>query len=469
MRHCGRCEALDRAGTARLVEDHERCSCQSDADVRTCAAVVTLCNFEKDCAMALVRHGIRIAGWVVLLTLIGCGRSEPAKVVDQPASGEPVAATPALAEDPFAALPQQPKAAQPAPDTPDAAITRAIQGLRENRPEQAWDFLPASYQTDLENLIHDLADRMEPEVWSRGFEVGRKLVEVLRTRKALILKNPLVRANQQGMTPEEMGRNWDNLVMLLELLVNSDLADVEKVRTLKIKQFLATTGSQFTRQIQSMAQATPNNPLDRLFKATITTVQQDGDSAVVRIEVPGEPPRDSEYVRVEGKWLPKNLAESWPASMETARARIAKIDREQLRQRKEKTLAKLDAMERGIDQLAAAETPEQFNQLLFAVALPLFNRPSQPAATVGADEVLIEIDRELNPKEQDQTLESLEKLTDDPSLATTSMTVVRGRTVVKLAPVKDLQALADRISFGEVIQSDATTRTITVRMTEPAN
>jgi hypothetical protein len=76
------------------------------------------------------------------LALSGCGHdSAPSDSGASPAGGKAAAeAAPSLD-----------------PDTPDGAIRLVIAGMQEKRPEALWNFLPASYQKDLNDLVHHFA------------------------------------------------------------------------------------------------------------------------------------------------------------------------------------------------------------------------------------------------------------------------------------------------------------------------
>src|SRR5258708_4650419 len=51
------------------------------------------------------------------------------------------------------------------PETADAALRAVLNGLHENHPEALWDAMPASYQRDVNGLVHLFAGRMHPEAW----------------------------------------------------------------------------------------------------------------------------------------------------------------------------------------------------------------------------------------------------------------------------------------------------------------
>jgi AcrR family transcriptional regulator len=114
-------------------------------------------------------------------------------------------------------------------DTADAAVLTVIDGLKENRLDAFWDFLPAGYQKDLNDLVHSFAKRMDAELWNKSVDVLRKLARMLKEKKEF-LAAARARARQEpgaapGPSPAELGAIAD----LLETLLASDLADLEKL------------------------------------------------------------------------------------------------------------------------------------------------------------------------------------------------------------------------------------------------
>src|SRR5207253_1291664 len=108
--------------------------------------------------------------------------------------------------------------------------------LQRNRPEVVWDFLPAGYQRDVNDLVHDFADRMDPELWASGVRVVRKLGEVIKTKKAFVAQ--LVQPNPgPGPRPD-----WDELAHLFRVIAESDLGDLDRLKKAEARNIVAVTG-----------------------------------------------------------------------------------------------------------------------------------------------------------------------------------------------------------------------------------
>ncbi|HLJ11256.1 MAG TPA: hypothetical protein VKU82_08705, partial [Planctomycetaceae bacterium] len=96
---------------------------------------------------------------LALCAVAGCGTGEYRPASDGSASG---------AAD---------KLLRDSPETADAAVLAVIDDLKQNRLEGLWDFLPGSFQKDLNDLAQSFAERMDPQVWNSTFAVLRKLAK----------------------------------------------------------------------------------------------------------------------------------------------------------------------------------------------------------------------------------------------------------------------------------------------------
>ena len=69
-------------------------------------------------------------------------------------------------------------------------------------------------------------------------------------------------------------------------------------------------------------------------------------------------------MRVEGKWITKDMADKWPSQIPEARSRLAKQSSESLAQSKPQVMQAFAAADSVLDQLNEAQTPEQFEQTM---------------------------------------------------------------------------------------------------------
>lgn len=249
---------------------------------------------------------------------------------------------------------------------PDEAHDRIVRGLADGQPEAVWDALPDSYQRDLAGLVHEAGAAADREIWTRAFAVLQKLTRVLAEKKQFILQNQLV-AMQLGSGPD-VDRGWDALVDAFDTLARSELADPARVASLDVRGFLAGTGSRLMKRVLEAGEHAPRELLgggvESLRATTAEIVSRQDDGALLRIETPGEEPREERWIRVEGKWVPAEWTEDWGTRLDEVRGGLRRMSTEMDEQDRQQALLRLTMVEGVLDRLLAAKTESEFNAAL---------------------------------------------------------------------------------------------------------
>lgn len=264
-----------------------------------------------------------------------------------------------------------------AADTPAGSIRTVMVGLEQGNLRVAWDALPPSYQSDVNDLVHTFAENMDVQLWNAGTGILKKAVRILKEKKEFILAHP--KLQETPVDPAMVSQNWDTVVALLDAIVNSELTDLEKLKTLDVGAFLSGTGKTIGDKIMAIAaimkdqdfgmadfpgvEVDPSD-LASLKDAKITTLNVDGDAATVRVEKEGGESEDVEMVRVEGKWLPKEMVDGWAAGIAEAKTALTTEMGPQLKQNKQMVLFPVNAAGAILDRILATQTQEEFNQVI---------------------------------------------------------------------------------------------------------
>ena len=249
---------------------------------------------------------------------------------------------------------------------PEQAVTRLAKGLADGRPEVAWQTLPPSYRKDVNELIQLAATKMDQDVWNQSFALVQKLTLLATEKREYILEQPMLAQNAESK--QELEAGWDAFAGILDTLANSDLADLEKLQSIDVEQFLATTGNDLMQQMAAASALAPedswNAQMSGLRRTKATVVSESGKNAVVRVERPGSPPVEENYVQVEGHWIPEKLASSWSEEMTEARQKIEQMSTESLAENKQSLLMQISMVDAALDQLLQTKSREQFNAAL---------------------------------------------------------------------------------------------------------
>ncbi len=254
------------------------------------------------------------------------------------------------------------------PETPDGTILAVATALANHQPRALWDALPPSYQTDVSDVLNLFANNMDPELYGKAFGVAQKLTGILQTKKSLILE--LQGDPDMGMLmmtdKQKLEDNWDTATALLETLTNSELSTLDGLNNLDIGTFLGSTGSDLMSQAQALSQGM--NPesadeMEKLRNLQVELLDAAGDTATVLLTVPDEEPEEIELTRVDGRWVPTDMADEWDTAIADAKENLASMaDNPNVEQQEDQALAVLNNLDSALDQLADAETAEQFKQ-----------------------------------------------------------------------------------------------------------
>ena len=139
--------------------------------------------------------------------------------------------------------------------TADEAVRRVLNGLRERKARAVWDFLPPSYRGEVQQLVRDVAVRLDDRTWSRTVAVWQKARKVLPSKGAVLFGPPSEPASPPET--ENLGTpiNADGLKRLLDSVGESEFASLERLRAIDVGQFLEVTGSDVLRALGQIGRA----------------------------------------------------------------------------------------------------------------------------------------------------------------------------------------------------------------------
>ena len=253
------------------------------------------------------------------------------------------------------------------PGTPDGTVTYVANQLAEGHPGVLWQALPASYQTDINALTHEFAGKMDPEVWNKTFAVMRKAAVVLQDKKELFMGSQMMKMAQDRQ--DEVAANWDIAATAMSTVAGSDLGNLEKLKTMDWKNFLETTGSQMMAIAKKSSAETEDNSYENEFLAKVKSMKVEvldktDETATVKITSADEDPEEVQMTKVEGRWIPNDLADDWQENVSKARENLAEMTPEKMAEQKMQVMMMVGMAEAFVDQIAQAQTSEQLDQML---------------------------------------------------------------------------------------------------------
>ena len=126
-----------------------------------------------------------------------------------------------------------------------------VDGINNQQMQAVWNFLPGSYQKDVNGLVHEFATKMDPEMYDGAFQTGQRVAKLLQDKKEFILKNPMIEG--LPVPQEKVSQYWAPTVGILSAIMNSDVSSLDKLKTFDGGTFLSTTGNQVAKDIVSFS------------------------------------------------------------------------------------------------------------------------------------------------------------------------------------------------------------------------
>ncbi len=248
------------------------------------------------------------------------------------------------------------------PDSPDGAVLAVAEALQNNHAEALWTALPESYRSDIAEVTTTFAEKMDPAVYDRAFTIVMRAVEVLDDRKDIILASETFKSTRADADEVRIGLS--NAQVFTDILKASEVATLAGLGSVDWEQFLATTGSEFIKHAAAIEAEDVDNPLNSLDSLKVETISVSEDRAMLRISSDDHEPEDVEMAKVEGRWIPAELADDWARSIEEARQNLAEITPETMAAQKTQIMMFFGMADGLIEQIASLQTPEEFDAAL---------------------------------------------------------------------------------------------------------
>lgn len=258
------------------------------------------------------------------------------------------------------------------PEAPDAAVQTIAHELADGNTGILWQAMPASYQSDLNEIAQLAGTKIDPEIYNQTFGLFGRLGAVVNEQKAFVVNNQFF-AQQPEEEKAKMEAAIPAIAKLLNTITSSPIASAEGLQNFSGHEFFETTVSKLTDDIAELAKLSGEEgfTMDSLREMTVSVVESGEGTATLQMEVPGEEPETEVFTQVEGRWVPQEMAAEWSASMADAKAQLNAITPEQIEAQKPQILGVLTMFDGVLNQLESAETQAEFDQALQGAMMPI--------------------------------------------------------------------------------------------------
>lgn len=273
------------------------------------------------------------------------------------------------------------------PATPDGTIKAIGTAMGEGKFEVIWQAMPASYQADIKKLLVEFSKKMDADLWAQGSKVAGKLTKLLTDKADFIVGNQMIAQQLQAkaVKPEDVKIFITGFGgILTELQTNmATLPDVEKLDVEKMLANLGPRAKELSDVSERLGVAAQGPKMIDLVKIDAKLISSASDTATVEIIKPDATKETVELVRVEGKWVPKDMADQWASKIGEAQKALAAM---QIKPEEKQQAIMITGMASGmLDGFLNAKTQQEFDASIQAL-LPLISGalPGQGPQPKGA-------------------------------------------------------------------------------------
>lgn len=241
----------------------------------------------------------------------------------------------------------------------------AVNGLLDgNDPSELWRLLPNSYQSDVNGIISEFSGKMDAATYDKGFAVFGKLAKVLDEKGDFILGYPMLQMFTAQADPAEMKAGLNSVAKTLDALANSDIKTLDGLKGLNVESFLTSTIGDSMKGLLETAGTVGGamGESDLPEKMGIAILSESDDSAVVEVTDTDGTKNQVEMTKVEGKWIPADLATEWATQIADAKTQLASF--ELTKDDKMQATMMMTMVENVLDTMLQAEEQEDFNDTI---------------------------------------------------------------------------------------------------------
>ena len=267
--------------------------------------------------------------------------------------------------------------------TPDGTIKYVANGLADNKPQVLWEALPASYKQTLNDELKKSMVNADPEIHSKSVAILQKLSGVLKSKKDMIIQAANEAAQQvggDGGLPPELTDNWDDILGVLDILTSGKMADIAWVQNPDVGSFLADEGAkimalsalerlidkgmqedQQSKGPKSLAEI--RTGLKNLEVEVISEAESEATLKLVSQSIiEGGESEEIKMVRMEERWLPKDMVDDWDAVIKDIKETTplgSLTEKKMTEEEKKQVMAMLDTVDQALDKAGQANTGQE--------------------------------------------------------------------------------------------------------------
>ncbi|MGC6423736.1 MAG: hypothetical protein ACON4O_01970 [Lentimonas sp.] len=257
------------------------------------------------------------------------------------------------------------------PEASDEAMKLVFSEFADGNGGIIWKAMPVSYQNDVNTIVRLAGTKIDAEVYDKVFALVGRIGTVVDKQQGFILNTSLLPA-QDSAELEKMQKGIPLVAQVIALIANSDIATSAGLQAFEGQKFFDTTVSELAKLSAELEhlQGSDELSLQEIRDATITVVEQTETTATLTMTA-GDDEETSDFVKVEDRWVPADMANDWTSSVAEAISELEAYNPEEMAAQKPQIMTAVAMLDGVLTQLESAETQEQFDQAIQGAMMPL--------------------------------------------------------------------------------------------------
>ena len=248
---------------------------------------------------------------------------EPAKdePAPEPATDEPVKDEPATEP-----VKDEPVKDEPVKDEPAPAPTGDGSGLSAEKTVTTfagyivvgdvagiWGLMPLSYRADLDGIVKIVTTEMDKEVFEAVVTVLDRVMIAVEKNKEKLVQQISAFAGPEAPA-KDITMAVDGILDAWKGIKAAGFDKYDTFAAFDLNKFMNEQGGAVAKGLLDMAKASGNTEVTEFFKLAaslkVETIEETADKAKLKITF-GDETEDGELVKVEGYWIPEDMAKDW--------------------------------------------------------------------------------------------------------------------------------------------------------------
>lgn len=241
------------------------------------------------------------------------------------------------------------------PEKPEEVVTATVEALKNKKPVEVYALLPESYRNDIQAVVGTVTSNMDKELFEMGVQILEKLVACIDAQGDKI-------AETMGKgAPIDLKQAFESVKTFHKLVKDMGLLEFDTFQKFDVAGFLASQGPKLMEEGMGAAKTFQPKELEKfnkmLSEVKTTVKSAEGDNAEIEVTA-GEEKETIKLTKVEGRWVPADMAKDWKENVEKAKKEIEKgmkemvANKEQTKAMMEQILKALTEFEKSGDMSA---------------------------------------------------------------------------------------------------------------------